>query len=258
MWHCDPDPYAYKNYNLTEAQDNATEIRNWLSSFGWTDNAICAFLGNVHTEGAYNPWCWERQSAPYNNPPTYAEYQTDWLRARGYGLVQFTPAAKYIDSRAYWLLPAPYGGDDSTAWSPDYPPPADTSTMPGYGPYFADRAGNTFDGVAQLYFVHYYADYYDSIPGVSIPNISYAQFRSSTASVAWLTEVWLRNYERPDEQYIIGTLAERVDAAEFWWTYFTGLPPEPPTPPGPEPPTPSKKKRSIVILAGSRPYIQWK
>lgn len=254
MWHCDPDPYAYKNYNLTEAQDNAKEIRNWLSSFGWTDNAICAFLGNVHTEGAYNPWCWERQSAPYYNPPTRAAYQANPTRARGYGLVQFTPAQKYIDSATYYNNhPDPGVIHDPV----NYPAPPQTNNMQGYNPYFADTGGGLFDGVAQLYFVNYYADYYDSIPGTSIPGINYAQYKASTDSVAWLTEVWLRNYERPNEQTIIDTLPERTDAAEFWWTFFTGLPPEPPTPPGPTP-TPTKKKRSIVILAGSRPYIQWK
>ena len=253
-WHCSPNPYAYKNYNLPEAQDNATEIRNWLASFGWTDNAICGFLGNVHTEGAYNPWCWERQGqqgGPKYDPPTYAYWQQTYNDARGYGLVQFTPAAKYIDGRNYWIA----HGDDSRAWSPEYPPPPDVTNFTGYGPYFADVPGSQYDGIAQLYFINYYADYYDNIPG-AIPNFPYSQYKASTDSVAYLTEVWIRNYERPSEAQIEQSLPERIDAAEFWWTFFTGTPPEPPTPPGPEPGPIITKKRKIVILAGGKWYIR--
>jgi len=62
---------------------NAQEITTYLRQAGWTDNAIAGVLGNMQTESTMNPGLW--QSRLENN------------MSGGYGLVQWTPATKYID-----------------------------------------------------------------------------------------------------------------------------------------------------------------
>lgn len=62
---------------------NANYIYSYLTAKGWTKNAICGMLGNMQTESTINPSIW--QSLIENN------------LVGGYGLVQWTPATKYID-----------------------------------------------------------------------------------------------------------------------------------------------------------------
>lgn len=66
----------------TEMENNATIIWNYLASKGWTLNAVSAILGNMQSESTINPNIWESLTVDYS---------------RGYGLVQWTPASKYID-----------------------------------------------------------------------------------------------------------------------------------------------------------------
>lgn len=81
-----PDYYSSNEY-LTESeqQTNATFIRNYLMSRGWTLNAVCGLLGNTQTESSHNPGLWQGRIDPYSNLDT------------GFSLVQWTPASKYID-----------------------------------------------------------------------------------------------------------------------------------------------------------------
>lgn len=62
---------------------NAKYIYNYLSAKGWTTNAICGMLGNMQTESTINPGIW--QSLKKDNT------------SGGFGLVQWTPATKYIN-----------------------------------------------------------------------------------------------------------------------------------------------------------------
>ena len=73
--------------------------------------------------------------------------------------------------------------------------------------------------------------------------MSYELFKHSGQTVAYLTEAFLKNYERAGSQ----ALAERITYAEAWYRYLMGvdpppyevLPPDPPWPPEPPPePTP--------------------
>lgn len=66
----------------SEMENNATIIWNYLGSKGWTLNAVSAILGNMQSESTINPNIWESLAVDYS---------------RGYGLVQWTPATKYID-----------------------------------------------------------------------------------------------------------------------------------------------------------------
>ena len=74
-------------------QYNAKYIWYALQNNGWTLNAVCGMLGNMQAESAINPGRW--QSDRVGN------------MSGGYGLVQWTPATKYIN----WL---PSGSDPST------------------------------------------------------------------------------------------------------------------------------------------------
>lgn len=72
---------------------NARYIYNYLSSKGWTINAIAGILGNMQSESAINPGRWQSDNVGNTSA--------------GYGLVQWTPATKYLN----WL---PSGSDAST------------------------------------------------------------------------------------------------------------------------------------------------
>lgn len=193
----------YGAYNRTdaEAENNATMIYNILTSLGWSLNPICAVLGNMEAESGYNPWRWEGDNVPY--------YSDAYGWGNGYGLVQFTPARKYIfDSNA--------------------------QVLSGYAPNFYDVQGNASDGNAQMLFIDQYADYYatDDYPE------TYSQFKVSTKDIDYLTEAWCLNYERPYDPW--GSMTERQNAARDWYDFLSDSPdppepPEPPEPPGPEP-----------------------
>ena len=59
---------------------NAIIVRDILSMFGWSINAICAVLGNMQQESRINPGYWQG----YGNGP-------------GYGLVQWDPSSKFFN-----------------------------------------------------------------------------------------------------------------------------------------------------------------
>lgn len=143
--------------NSAEALDNALLIYGTLAARGWTANAVSALLGNIDSEGAYNPWRWE-------GDVIQGAYGTS-----GYGLVQFTPGTKYIqDSRA--------------------------KALADYGPNYTGATGaKAADGNAQIIFIDEHADYYST---AAYP-LSYAQFKASEESPEYLTRAWIYNYERP-------------------------------------------------------------
>lgn len=69
--------------SMSEMQNNAREFWKYFIVRGWTLNAICGMLGNIQTESNINPGIWENlDEGNLNN---------------GYGLVQWTPATKYIN-----------------------------------------------------------------------------------------------------------------------------------------------------------------
>lgn len=80
--------YYGNDYNSSNAltteqmQVNAKYIYSYLIAEGWSANAICGMLGNMQSESSINPGRW--QSNDVGNT------------SGGYGLVQWTPATKYI------------------------------------------------------------------------------------------------------------------------------------------------------------------
>jgi hypothetical protein len=79
--------YNPESRHLTDAEMtvNANYIYSYLSKpeIGWSKNAIAAILGNMQSESSINPARW--QSDNIGNT------------SGGYGLVQWTPATKFLD-----------------------------------------------------------------------------------------------------------------------------------------------------------------
>lgn len=176
-----------------EAYDNALTAWGIMGKLGWSLNAFCGVYGNMEYESGFNPWRWQSDDVlPSTGSP--------WTN-HGYGLVQFTPAAKYIDS-------------------------PEAQSMTGYGPSFSDREGFPDDGTAQINFIDQYADYY---PTSQYP-LSYADFKVTTMDAGEAAVAWLYNYERPnitDEE-----ITHRRGAGLYWWDKMQGVdPPDPPDPP---------------------------
>lgn len=77
--------------------NNAYMMIQYFKRAGWCFQSICALLGNVQGEGAFNPGDWERWGDP----------------SRGFGLVQWTPGTGYFNqAERLW------GADDP--WAPYY------------------------------------------------------------------------------------------------------------------------------------------
>lgn len=87
-----PTPISANRYlSLEEMQNNAIYIYWYLSSRGWTLNAIAGMLGNFQTESTINPGIWESLTT---DPEAY--YAANG-RYPGYSLVQWTPYTKYTN-----------------------------------------------------------------------------------------------------------------------------------------------------------------
>ena len=70
--------------NSDEQLKNARCIFDYLTTvLQWTPNAVCGLLGNTYVESKHNPGAWQ----------SYKEGNL----SGGYGIVQWTPASKYID-----------------------------------------------------------------------------------------------------------------------------------------------------------------
>lgn len=67
---------------MSEMENNARIIWNYLGSKGWSINAVAGMLGNMQHESSINPKIWEALTVDYS---------------RGYGLTQWTPATKLFN-----------------------------------------------------------------------------------------------------------------------------------------------------------------
>ena len=90
----------------TQMSTNAAYICNYLMCQGFTKNAACGVLGNMQMESGVNPAIWEKFNIS---------------TGKGYGLVQWTPATKYIESsQATTVLSSatPYGANELALTNP--------------------------------------------------------------------------------------------------------------------------------------------
>lgn len=156
-----------------EMENNADIIWQYLGSRGWTIESVSAILGNMQSESTINPNIWESLIVDYD---------------RGYGLVQWTPATKYID----------WAGAD---WE--------------NGDKELDRIIYEVDNNIQWF----------SNPEAPIvdPPISFKEFSESALPVEDLANYFLWYYEHPAE-----TIQPiRAEQAKKWYEFLSGKPPVP-------------------------------
>lgn len=170
------------NFYLNEAQmqGNVDYIYHDMTAHGWSVNAIAGMLGNMEKESTINPGIWQGLK----------EGNMDG----GFGLVQWTPASKYIN----WA--------DETGFA-DY-----TDIGPNVSRIYWELENNE-----QYYRTNAYP-------------LTFSEFKVSTLSPSYLARAFCFNYERPDTPDV----ASRERYANKWYEYMTGeIPPDPPDPPGP-------------------------
>ena len=171
---------AKNNYlSQSEMENNAKMFCAKMTSLGFTLNAICGMLGNIQTESNINPGIWE--SLKYN-------------LSRGYGLVQWTPATKYIN----WC---------GSGWQ-------------GNGDKQCERINYECEHGLQWF----------SNPKAPIvtPPISFKEFKQSTLPVETLANYFLWYYEHP----YITIQPNRSKQAKRWGDFFGGVVPSVPISPG--------------------------
>lgn len=140
----------------------------------------------------------------YINPAqTQIGYPVGTMKG-GYGLVQWTPASKYKN----W---ATKNGHDIT------------------------------DGYWQLFDLDTQAHGTEYIKKSAYP-LTYSEFKASEETPAYLTEVFLKNYERAG----VEDLQTRVKWANYWYEFLSGE--EPPEPPVPPKPTIERKSMPVYMM----------
>jgi hypothetical protein len=144
--------------SMSEMTENAEYVLSYLTGLGWTKNAISGLLGNLQTESNINPGIWEGLN--YGN------------MSGGYGLVQWTPATKYID--------------------------------------WANSRGLSYPEMdSQLQRIQYEVDNNLQWFGGYSDIMTFQEFTQSTETPEYLAEVFIRTYEHPadPDQPVRGTQA---------------------------------------------------
>lgn len=134
--------------SMTEMQVNARYLYQEFTKRGWTLNAIAGMMGNFQAESTINPAIWE--SLDYGDTE------------QGYGLVQWTPASKYLE----WC------------------------DQQGLDPEDIDSAIERIEYELANGLQYYETDDYP---------LSFAEFKASTRDPYWLGMAFVSNYERPAE-----------------------------------------------------------
>lgn len=135
--------YKKKEENKLGQQETAKQIWDYLTSRGWTKQSVSALLGNMQSESGIIADRWESDRVGNMNG--------------GYGLVQWTPATKYID------------------WA--------KSNGLAYQDVFSQCKRIEWEVANNQQFYH--------------PSMTFAQFTKSTASPETLADIFIRYYERP-------------------------------------------------------------
>lgn len=169
----DSEPLSSANQQV-----NAKYIYSYLFAEGWSINAIAGLLGNMQAESSINPGRWQSDNVGSTS--------------NGYGLVQWTPATKYIN----WCTNNGY---------------SDPSAMDNNLKRIIYEINNGLQWIA-----------------TSKYNFSFKEFSKSNKTVSELAKAFLLNYERPADQSS-SVQAYRAKLAEQWYTYLTG---QAPTQPG--------------------------
>lgn len=142
-------PYKYYTGNVflsrAQMQVNARYVWQYLRLKGWSRNAVAGMLGNMETESTINAGIWQNLSDGSD-------------LSLGFGLVQWTPASKYLD----WCGYVAYDSIDTAL----------------------DRIIYELENGLQWISTEDYP-------------LSFATFAKSAGSPEYLAECFLHNYERP-------------------------------------------------------------
>ena len=202
-WYLSSDLYIGTN-NTTgitaEQQHNATKIYNFLTSEGWTLNAIAGLLGNAQFESTLNPACVYPESMFPNNAASLADIDNSIALPKdnaALGMVQWK------------------GHTDNA--------PAGHKLVS-----YAERHNlNWYDGDTQLSRWHIEVrDGYQFTPqAVDGVYWTWQTYINSTGTPETLAKVFAKCYEGDPS-----AIATRQSNARYWYEYFQNTPPTPPTP----------------------------
>lgn len=196
-----PEPISANRYlSEEEMQKNALYIYDRLAKNGWTMNAIAGMLGNMETESKINPGMWE----------SLDEGDT----SMGYGLVQWTPATKYLN----WC------------------------NSNGLEPSHMDSALARIEWELANNEQYYQTDDYP---------LSFTQFKTSTESPAYLAQAFLFNYERPKNQNQPNRSTQAEKWYNYLLDVTGGYVPEPDNP-NPHPARGRKSMNLLLMLLASQ------
>ena len=209
-WHAKPmGSYAFGS---DEADDNAKLICSMLMlEYGWTFEACCGLLGNIAGEGGLNPWQWELSlTNTLGRIPTKEEALAT---AKGYGLIGWTPARKYLQDNA------------TTSTGIIYFKNYNQSAFDGFGPNYYDEPGNIEDGKAQTRFIGELMATNNGNVWVKRKSMRASEFIKLT-SVEDASYYWLWNAEYPaslkDSSKAPATEARRRQYAIDWYNRLGG------------------------------------
>jgi len=164
--------------NSAEYKSNCKAFYAYMTrKLGYTHNAACAILGNIYAESGMNPWRWQGDAAPSKSQATFPGI--------GYGLVQWTPAQKYVKNTA-------------------------AKKYQTFGPNYSDEDGKGSDWYAQMYFMNKintqavggYGPQYAINTSYNY-QITWTEFKTGNYSLEYLAAAWLHNFERPADQSTI-------------------------------------------------------
>lgn len=185
----------------TEMEANAKYIYSYLSNEGWTKNAIAGMLGNMQAESSLNPGRW--QSEDVGNT------------SGGYGLVQWTPATKYLS----WC--------DSEGLS-------DASEMDNNLKRIIYELANNLQWIA-----------------TSEYSLSFEEFSHSTESAEYLASAFLKCYERAG----VEVEETRRSNAKAWYEFLDGTTIDPGGSGGGSSGNRKKKKFNFILFNRQRKRI---
>ena len=190
--------YVSGNRFLTgaEMRQNAAYIWRYLAPRGWSIGAVAGMLGNMETESTINPAIWQNLDAGNTS--------------LGYGLVQWTPATKYLD----WCAAR------------------------GLEPSSMDSALARIEWELENGEQFYPTDKYP---------MTFAEFKISNKRPELLADVFLLNYERPADQDQPRRGTQAREWYQYLGQLDVGSEPDP-EPEDPDTPARRRHKMSLLLL----------
>lgn len=188
-----------------EMNENANYIRSFLINAGWSINSISALLGNLEAESTMNPGRWQSDNVG--------------SISNGYGLVQWTPATKYLSWCSEQGL-------------------SDPSEMDSNLKRILYELENNIQWIATNSY-----------------NMSFKEFSISNLPVSELAKAFLLCYERPADQSD-SVKDYRSELATNWYRYLQGVDPEQPDQPN-QPKQGKKRKYNFLIFQANRRRKEW-